>query len=76
MENAERVKKGLRICSSTKRLTLGCIECPYLKEVLCVSSLASDAAKLIALLEERIAITQADVDAYNAEELDFSGLQE
>lgn len=63
MVDAEKVKAGLRICSSTKRLTLGCNECPYLNEVLCVGSLASDAAELIALLEERIAIMQESMEA-------------
>ena len=62
MVDAEKVKTGLRICSSTKRLTLGCNECPYLNEVLCVGSLASDAAELIALLEERIAIMQESME--------------
>ena len=62
MVDAEKVKAGLRICSNTKKFTLGCNECPYLNEVLCVSSLASDAAELIALLEERIAIMQESME--------------
>lgn len=63
MVDAEKVKAGLRICSDTKKFALGCNECPYLNEVLCVSSLASDAAELIALLEERIAIMQESMEA-------------
>ena len=62
MVDAEKVKTGLRICSDTKKFALGCNECPYLNEVLCVSSLASDAAELIALLEERIAIMQESME--------------
>lgn len=63
MVDAEKVKAGLRICSDTKKFALGCNECPYLNEVLCVSSLASDVAELIALLEERIAIMQESMEA-------------
>ena len=62
MVDAEKVKAGLQICSDTKKFALGCNECPYLNEVLCVSSLASDAAELIALLEERIAIMQESME--------------
>lgn len=62
MVDAEKVKAWLRICGNIKRLTLGCNECPYLNEVLCVSSLASDATELIALLEERIAIMQESME--------------
>lgn len=62
MVDVEKVKTGLRICSDTKKFALGCNECPYLNEVLCVSSLASDAAELIALLEERIAIVQESME--------------
>lgn len=63
MVDVEKVKTGLRICSDTKKFALGCNECSYLNEVLCVSSLASDAAELIALLEERIAIMQESMES-------------
>ena len=61
MVDAEKVKAGLQICSDTKKFALGCNECPYLNGVLCVSILASDAAELIALLEERIGIMQKSI---------------
>ena len=74
MVDAEMVKEALRICTQSGTIT--CVDCPYFNDMTCVNSLASDAAEYIEQLEERLAIMQADVDAYNDEELDFSGLQE
>ena len=67
----EKLKKALECCSR-----VNCCACPKLKDVNCMSNLYAEVKRYIDDLEERLAIMKADVDAYNAEELDFSGLQE
>ena len=67
----EGLKKALECCSR-----VNCCACPKLKDVNCMANLYAEIKRYIDELEERLAIMQADVDAYNDEELDFSGLQE
>ena len=67
----EKLEKALECCSR-----VDCCACPKLKDVNCMSNLYAEVKRYIDELEERLAIMQADVDAYNAEELGFSGLQE
>ena len=72
------LKKATQCC-----IKMDCLQCPLGTVIGCDQKLANevmtyieDLEAHIEELEERIAIMQADVDAYNAEELDFSGLQE
>lgn len=67
----EKLEKALECCSR-----VNCCACPKLKDVNCMSNLYAEVKRYIDELEERIAIMKADMDTYNAEELDFSGLQE
>ena len=76
--DVKELKKTMECC-----LKMDCKQCPLGTVIGCdrklvneVMAYIEDLEAHIEDLEERIAIMQADVDAYNAEELDFSGLQE
>ena len=76
--DVKELKKAVECC-----IKMDCVQCPLGTVIGCDQKLANevmayieDLEAHIEELEERIAIMQADVDAYNAEELDFSGLQE
>ena len=67
----EKLKKALECCSR-----VDCDACPMLLDANCMANLYAEVKRYIDDLEKRIAIIKADMDTYNAEELDFSGLQE